>query len=311
MALFCGANGAAAQEYPSKPVRLIVPFAPGAATDAVARNVATKLTERLGQSVVVENRTGAGGNLAYDFVAKSPADGYTLLFATTGIATNASLYKQLPYDVVKDLAPITLVARSSHVLVVQPSLGVNSVKELIALAKSKPGMISYGSSGSGTILHLAGEMMNMKTGTGLVHVPYRGGTLALQDLLGGSIQMVFVDISLGLPQVKAGKLRALGVTGDQRTKAMPDVPTIAEAGIPGYAIDAWFGIFAPAGTPGPIVKRLNRELNAVLADPDLKKRMLELGQELAGSSPEEFSRFLRSEIQKMGEIVRTSGASAN
>jgi tripartite-type tricarboxylate transporter receptor subunit TctC len=311
VALLCSMSSAFAQDYPNRVIRLFVPFATGGAPDVVARNLAQKLSERLGQSVIVENRLGAGGNIAYEAVARSAPDGYTLLFASTGIATNVSLYKQLSYDTMRDFAPITLAARSPHVLVSNPSLPASSVQELIALGKSKPGTLFFGSSGTGTIPHLAGEMFTTKTGVKLMHVPYKGMSLAQTDLMGGSIQLIFSDIPSALSQVKAGKLRAYGVTGAQRSPSMPDVPTLAEAGIPGYAIDAWFGILAPAGTPAPVVNRLSRELRAILAEPELKKKMLDIGQELVGDSPQEFSAFLRSEITKMGEIVRASGAAAN
>jgi tripartite-type tricarboxylate transporter receptor subunit TctC len=304
-------SNAAAQDYPSKPIRLIVPFAAGGAPDVVARNIGQRLSQRVKQAVIVENRLGAGGNIAYETVARSAPDGYTLVLSTTGVATNVSLYKQLSYDVIKDFAPITMVSRSPHVVVTQPSLPVNSIQDLIALGKSKPGQISYGSAGSGTILHLAGEMLNIKTGVKLMHVPYRGGTLALNDLMGGSIQLMFSDIASAVPQIKAGKLRAIAVTGAQRTLSLPDVPTVAEGGVPGYAIEAWFGIMAPAGTPAPIINQLNRELTAILAERDLKEKMLGLGLELEGSSPEAFGSFLRSEVKKMGDIVKASGASLN
>lgn len=311
LALFCSVGGAAAQEYPSRPIRLIVPFAPGGAPDVVARNLAQKLEGRLGQSVIVDNRLGAGGNIAYEAAARSAADGYTLLFASTGIATNVSLYPNLSYDTMKDFAPITLVARSPHVLVAQASLPATSVQELIALGKSKPGDLSFGSSGTGTIPHLAGEMFSEKTGVKLLHIPYKGMSLARNDLMGGLIQLIFSDIPSALALVEAGKLRALGVTGAQRTPSMPDVPTLAEAGVVGYAIEAWFGILAPAGTPAPIVDQLNTEFRAILAEPELKQKMLALGQELVGDSPQEFTDFLRAQVKTMGDIVRASGATVN
>jgi tripartite-type tricarboxylate transporter receptor subunit TctC len=310
-AAFAGIGNAAAQEYPSKPIRLIVPFAAGGAPDVVARNLAQRLSQRVKQPVVVENRLGAGGNIAYEAVARSAPDGYTMVLATTGVATNVSLYKQLSYDAIKDFAPITMVSRSPHVVVTQPSLPVNTIQDLIALARAKPGQLSYGSAGSGTILHLAGEMLSIKTGVKLMHVPYRGGTLALNDLMGGSIQLMFSDIASAVPQIKAGKLRAIAVTGAQRTLSLPDVPTVAEGGVPGYAIEAWFGLLAPAGTPAPVINRLNREFTAILAEQDFKDKMLDLGLELAGSSPEEFGSFVRGEVTKMGDIVKASGASLN
>ncbi|WP_236749922.1 Bug family tripartite tricarboxylate transporter substrate binding protein [Acidovorax carolinensis] len=292
--------------YPDKPLKLVVPFSAGGATDVVARAVAEKLGTRLGQNMVVENRVGAGGNIAYEHVAKSPADGYTLLFASTGLATNATLYKKLNYDALKDFAPISLVARSPHVLVVHPSVPANSVLELIALGKKQP--LSFGSSGNGTILHLAGEMMKTMTGAQLQHVPYRGGTQVLTDLMAGTVQLAFLDMSIATPQIHAGKLRALATTGKERTPKLPDLPTMNEAGILGYAIDVWFGMLAPAGTPQPVVERLNKELQQVLVEPEIKQRMRDIGQELQASSSQDFSRFVRTELQRMGDIVRASNA---
>lgn len=308
--LFSGAV-AFAQDYPNKPVRLVVPFPVGGAPDVLARSTGAKLGERLGQPVVIENRLGAGGNLAYDMVAKAAPDGYTMVLASTGVATNVSLYKNLPYDATRDFAPITLVARSPHVLVSHPSVAAGSVKELIELAKSKSSQLSFGSAGSGTVLHLAGEMFNVMTGSQLLHVPYKGASLALNDLLGGRLTVMFSDIPNALPQIKAGKLRALGVTGAQRSQALPQVPTIAEAGIPGYAIIAWFGLLAPAATPAGVVAKLNKEVVAVLGDPDLKGKMADLGQDLVGDTPEQFGAFIKSEIAKMGEVVKASGAKLN
>jgi tripartite-type tricarboxylate transporter receptor subunit TctC len=314
VSLLCGVAGVAAQDYPNRPIRLLMPFPPGSGTDAVARGLTTRLSERTGQSVVIEYRPGAGGNIAYEAGARSAPDGYTILFATNGIATNASLYKQLAYDTLKDFAPITLVARSPHVLVVNAAVvPAGSVQELIAYARnSKSVQLNFASSGSGTVPHLAGEIFSTRTGVKLVHVPYKGAGQAQTDLLGGSIQMMFSAIAFALPLVKSGKLRALGVTGEQRSAAMPDVPTIAEAGVPGYGIEAWFAILAPAGTPAPMVNRLHRELSTITAEPELKKRMLDLGQELTASgSPQEFGEFLRSEIRKMSEVVKASGAVAD
>jgi tripartite-type tricarboxylate transporter receptor subunit TctC len=311
LALLCGASGAPAQEYPSKLTRLVVPFAVGGAPDVVARNIASRLGDRLGQGVIIDNRLGAAGNIAYEMVARSAPDGYTLLFASTGIATNVSLYKHLSYGTMKDFAPIMLVAKSPHVLVTNLALPAKTVQELIALGKSQAGRLSFGSSGNETIPHLAGEMFMAKTGTELLHVAYKGMSLAQPDLIGGSIHLMFSDIPSVLPQLNAGRLRALAVTGEQRSQAMPNVPTIAEAGVPGYAIEAWFGILAPVGTPVPIINRLNRELRSILIEPELKRRMLEMGQELIGNSPREFSTFLHAEIKKMGDIVKASGATVN
>ena len=306
-----GAERAFAQEYPSKPIRLVVPFPVGGAPDVLARSTGAKLGERLGQPVVIENRLGAGGNLAYEMVAKAAPDGYTMVLASTGVATNVSLYKNLPYDAVRDFAPITLVASSPHVLVAHPSVQASSVRELMGLAKEKSSQLNYGSAGSGTVLHLAGEMFNVMAGAHLLHVPYKGASLALTDLLGGRVTLMFSDIPNALPQIKAGKLRALGVTGAQRSQALPQVPTIAEAGIPGYAIIAWFGLLAPAATPAGIVARLNKEVVAVLGDPGLRAKMADLGQDLVGDTPEQFGAFIKSEIAKMGEVVKASGAKPN
>jgi tripartite-type tricarboxylate transporter receptor subunit TctC len=310
--MLCIGGSAVAQTYPERAIRLVMPFPPGGGTDAVARSIGQRLSERLGQPVVVEARPGAGGNIAYEHVARSAPDGHTLLFATNGIATNVSLYSKLSYDTMKDFAPITLVARSPHVLVANASVPANNLRELIALGKSKPGTLYFGSSGSGTVPHLAGEMFSTQTGAKIVHVPYKGAGAAQTDLVSGSIQLMFASIASSQPFIKQGKLRALGVTGDQRSQAMPEVPTIAEAGVPGYAIEAWFAMLAPAGTPAPIVDRLYREISAIVADPELKKKMLDVGQELiVNKSPAEFSSYLRSEIKKMAEVVKTSGAVAN
>jgi tripartite-type tricarboxylate transporter receptor subunit TctC len=310
--LLCGASSAAAQTYPNRQIHLITPFPPGGGTDAVVRSLGMRLAERLGQPVIIEARPGAGGNIAYGAVARSAPDGYTILFATNGIATNASLYKQLSYDTMKDFAPITLVARSPHVLVANMAVPARTVQELIVLGKSTPDGLSFGSSGIGTVPHLAGEIFSTRTGAKLMHVPYKGAGPAQTDLMGGSIQLMFSSIASALPFVKQGKLRALGVTSEQRTPSMPDVPTLAESGVPGYAIEAWFAMLVPAGTPAPIVERLHRELTAIIADPELKRRMLDLGQELiVNKSPAEFSIFLRSEIKKMGDVVRASGAVAD
>ena len=310
LALFGGAV-AFAQDYPSKPIRLVVPFPVGGAPDVLARSTGVKLSERLGQSVVIENRLGAGGNIAYDMVAKSAPDGYTIVLASTGVASNVSLYKNLPYDAMRDFAPITLVASSAHVLVAHPSVPAGSVRELIALAKAKSPPLSFGSAGSGTVLHLAGEMFKAKTGVQLLHVPYKGSSLAITDLLGGRIDLMFADLPNALPQIKAGKIRALGMTGATRSPALPDLPTIGEAGVPGYAIIAWFGLLAPAGTPADIVAKLNKEVVAILGNPELKAKMADLGQDLVGDKPEQFAEFIKSEIATMGEVVKASGAKLN
>ena len=303
-ALAFASAAAVAQDFPARPVHLVVPFAAGGAPDVVARTIGTRLAERLGQAVVVENKLGAGGNIAYEAVARAPADGYTLVFATTGIATNMSLFKKLRYDTLKDFAPITLVSSGPHVLVANPAVPAKNVRELVAYGKSKPKQLSYGSSGNGTILHLAGELFTIKTGVELQHVPYKGASLAQADLIGGTINLIFSDVASALPYITAGTVRPLAVTGSRRLPSLPDVPTIAESGVPGYDIEAWF---APAGTPPAVVDRLNRELRAVLAMPEVKQRMAALGQNLVGNSPQEFASFLKDEVAKMGEIVKASG----
>lgn len=305
------AAAAQGQAFPARPVHIVVPFPVGGAPDVIARAIGGGLAERLRQQVVVENRLGAGGNIAYEAVAKAAPDGHTALFAATGFATNVSLYKSVPYDPIRDFAPVVLVASSAHVLVAHPDLQVQTVAQLIASAKERPGQIAYGSSGSGTVLHLAGELFNAKAGVKLVHVPYKGATLARADLLGGRVGLMFADLPSALAHIRAGSLRALGVTGAKRLPALPEVPTIAEAGVPGYEIEAWFAIFVPAGVPAPVVGRLNAELLAVLKDAELRRRMGELGQEIHGGSPEALAAFLKSELVKMREIVRVSGAAVN
>jgi tripartite-type tricarboxylate transporter receptor subunit TctC len=309
LAFACAA--AAAQDFPSKPVHLVVPFPAGGAPDVVARTIAQGLGERLGQSVVVENKLGAGGNIAYEAVARAPADGHTLVFATTGIATNMSLFKKLRYDALKNFQPVMLVASGPHVLVANTSVPAKNVRELIAHAKAHPKQLSYGSSGNGTVLHLAGELFNMKAGVELQHVPYRGASLAQSDLVGGTIQLMFSDVASAQQYIQAGTLRPLAVTGSKRLPSLPDIPTLAESGVPGYEIEAWFGILAPAGTPPSSIERLNRELRAVLATPEVKQRMAALGQNLVANTPDQFAAFLRSEVAKMGEIVKSAGLAAD
>lgn len=307
----CCAQAAFAQGYASRTLVLVVPFPVGGAPDVLARTIGAKLGERLGQAVVIENRLGAGGNLAYGSVATAAPDGYTLLLAANGLATNVSLYKNLQYDTVKDFAPISLIATSPHVLVAHPSVQATSASELIALGRAKPGKLTYGSSGSGTVLHLAGEMFKTMSGVELLHVPYKGSSLAVPNLMSGQIDLMFSDIPSVLALVNSGKLRALGVTGAQRSPALPQVPTIAESGLPGYAIEAWFGLLAPARTPGNIVAKLNKEIVTILGDAELKRRMADLGQELTSNTPEQYAAFIKSEITKMAQVVKASGAKVN
>ena len=295
--------------YPTKPIRLIVPFPPGGATDILARAVAQRWTEALGQSVVVENRPGAGGNIGSDLVAKASPDGYTLLMGTVGThAINASLYPSMPYDHVKDFAPVILVAGVPNVMEVNPGVPAKTVQEFIAYAKANPGKINFASSGNGTSIHLSGELFKVMTGVQMTHVPYKGSAPALTDLIGGQVQVMFDNLPPSLPHIKAGKLRALAVTSAARTPALPDVPTVAESGVPGFEASSWFGVLAPAGTPRPIIDRLNAEVAKWLATPEAKERMVSLGANAMGGSPEDFAAHIRAETAKWAKVVKESGA---
>jgi tripartite-type tricarboxylate transporter receptor subunit TctC len=305
----CFASGAFAQAYPNHAIRLVVPFPAGGTTDILARDVAKKLTDALGQSVVVDNRPGAGGNIGADLVAKAPPDGYTLLMGTVGThAINPSLYAKMPYDHVKDFVPVVLVAGVPNVLVVNPSVPVNTVADLIKLAKSKPGAINFASSGSGTSIHLSGELFKTMTGVDMTHVPYKGSSPALTDLMGGQVQIMFDNLPSSLALIKSGKLRAVAVTSLKRAPALPDVPTVSESGVPGFEASSWFGILAPAGTPAPIVAKLNAEVNKWLQSPEGKEQLLAQGAEVAGGPPEQFVAHIRAETDKWAKVVKASGA---
>src|SRR5664279_1265564 len=269
-ALFaCIALGASAQGYPTRPIRLVVPFPAGGTTDILARAVSQKLTEAFGQAVVVDNRPGAAGNIGSDLVAKSTPDGYTLLMGTVGThAINPSLYAKMPYDHIKDFVPVVLVAGVPNVLEVNTSVPVHSVNDLIKLAKDKPGQINFASSGAGTSIHLSGELFKTMAGVDMTHVPYKGSSPALTDLMGGQVQIMFDNLPSSLALIKAGKLRAIAVTSLKRSPALPDVPTISESGVPGFEASSWFGVLAPAGTPAPIVARINSEVNKWLQSPE-------------------------------------------
>jgi len=300
---------AAAQPYPSKPVKLVVPFPPGGSLDNAARLIAQKLTETWGQSVVVENKPGAGGNIGADMVAKSPPDGYTILLgALSTHAVNPSLYKTMPYDAAKDFAPITLVAITPNVLVVNASSPVQTVKEFFAYTKANPGKLSFGSGSIGSGGHLAGELYKVETGTDSVHVPFKGGAPATQALLAGDTQFMFDNLANAMAQVKGGKLRALAVTTVKRSPLAPDLPTMAEAGLPGFDISTWFGLFAPAGTPKDIVAKWNADVTRILNSPDVRARFIADGAEPSPSSPEQFSQFIAAELTKYARIVKASGA---
>jgi tripartite-type tricarboxylate transporter receptor subunit TctC len=296
-----------AQAWPSKPIKWVVPFAPGGTTDILARTIGEKLGVALGQPVIVENKPGAGGGLGADFVAKSAPD--TILGGTISTnAINASLYKDLPYDPVKDFIPITLIARVPNMLVVNNDVPAKTVAELIALMKKNPGKYTFASSGNGTSQHLSGELFKGMAGVDMQHIPYKGSPPALQDVMGGSVTMTFDNITTAWTLAKGGKLRALGVTTAKRSPAAPDVPTIAEAGIVGYEIGSWQGVFAPAGTPAAIVKRLNTEIVKIINMPDVQEKLLALGAEPVGNSTEEFTAFVKTEVVKWGDVVKKSGA---
>jgi tripartite-type tricarboxylate transporter receptor subunit TctC len=300
---------ASAQAYPTKPVRMVVPFPPGGSLDIAGRLIAQKLSEAWGQSVVVENKPGAGGNIGADFVAKSPADGYTILLgALSTHAVNPSLYKTMPYDAAKDFAPITLIAVTPNVLVVNASSPVNNVKEFIAYAKANPGKLSFGSGSNGSAGHLAGELFKVETGTDAVHIPFKGGAPATQALLAGDTQFMFDNLANAMAQVKAGKLKALAVTTAKRSPLVPDLPTMAEAGLPGFDISTWYGFFAPAGTPPAIVAKWNADVTKILNSPDVRAKIVADGAEPSPNTPEQFAQMIAAELAKYAKIVKASGA---
>ena len=311
LALLAPQAGGAADNYPAKPIRFVVAFPPGGGTDIIARVIAQKLSERLAQQVVVDNRPGAGCNIGTDIVAKSAPDGYTILMGSAGpLAINASLFAKMPFDPIKDLAPVTLAASTPNVLVVHPSLPARTVKELIALARARPGEINFASSGHGTPAHLAGELFNSMAGVKLVHVPYKGAAPALADLLGGQVQIMFSTMPPALPHVKDGKLRALAVTSRKRSPAAPDLPTLDEAALAGFEAITWHGVVVPAGTPTTVIALLNREIVAILHLPEVVERLSGQGAEALGSTPEEFAAYIGSESVKWAKVVRESGAKA-
>ncbi len=305
----CVASAALSQDYPSRPIRIIVPFPAGGTADLLARQIGQTMSEALRQQVVIENRPGAGGNIGADLAAKSKPDGYTLLMGTVSThAINPNLYPKMPYDPVKDFAPVTMVARMPNLLVVHPSVPASNVAELIALAKTRPGALAFASAGNGTTQHLAGELFKKMAGVDMIHVPYKGNAPAVTDLVGGQVQVMFDNIPVSLQQVRAGKLRALAVTGPARSPVLPELPTLAEAGLPGYSITSWFGLYAPSGTSPQIIERLNREANKALATAQIRRRLTDQGIEPAGGTPGQFADFMRAELVKWGKIVRESGA---
>jgi tripartite-type tricarboxylate transporter receptor subunit TctC len=308
---FClAAMSTAASAYPERPIRIVLGFPAGGGADVVLRTVTPGLAEELGQPVFVDNRPGAGGNLGMDMVAKAQPDGYTLLMAAPGLVTNASLYENLPFDPAKDFTAIGMVSSVPNVLVVNPSLPVHSVQELIDYAASHPGELNYASSGIGTSLHLAAALFERDAGIRMTHVPYRGGPAAINDVIGGQVQLMFSVLPLAVPQIKSGKLRALAVTGTARTDALPGVPTMMEAGVKGYTATTWNGLVAPAGTPAPIVDQLNAALQKVLDRPDVRKTFAGMGQEVVKDTPEQFDRMLKAETVKWERVIKDAAIKA-
>ena len=304
------ASAAMAQSFPQRPVRIVVPYPPGSGTDIVARILGQKLSEGWGQQVIVDNRPGAGAIIGVDAVAKAAPDGYTIGIADTGpLAINPALYPKLPYHPVRDFAPVTVVATLPFILVVNPGVPAMNVAELVALAKSKPGQINYASVGNGSAVHLATELFKSRAGINLTHIPYKGSAPALQGVLSGEASVMFVNLLSAMPLVKAGRLRALAASPGTRIGALPDLPTIAEAGVPGYEFEAWFGIVAPAGTPKPVVDRLNQELRRVIALPEVRDLLVNKGGfEPVGSTVESFTSLIPSEMERWGKLVRETGA---
>jgi tripartite-type tricarboxylate transporter receptor subunit TctC len=299
---------ASAQSFPTKPIKIVVPFPAGGTVDFFARVISTKLSEALGQSVLVENRAGAGGNIAAEAVAKAAPDGYTLLMGSEIIAINTSLYSKIGYDPVKDLAPITLVGTVPNILIVHPSLPVNSVNDLIALAKKTPGKISFASTGQGTSTHLSSELFKLMANVDMLHIPYKGGPPAIADLISGQVNMMFINMPTGITHVRSGKAKIIAVSSIKRVSQLPDVPTVDQAGVKGFETSAWSGLYAPAGTPVDIINRLNAEVVKILKQPSVREQLMAQGAEPVGDSPEEFSRFTLAEISKWAKIIKISGA---
>ncbi|HET9651838.1 MAG TPA: tripartite tricarboxylate transporter substrate binding protein [Usitatibacter sp.] len=303
---------AIAQDYPSKPIHFVVPYPAGGPLDTVARLLGSKVSESVKQPVIVENKPGAGGNIGADFVAKSAPDGYTILMGAVAThAINPTLYASIPYDPVRDFTPITQVASTPNVLVVNPSIPAKNVQEFIAYAKAHPGKLNFGSGSTGSAGHLAGELFDTMAGVKMVHVPYKGAGPAMQDLIGGQIQLMFDNLASSLGQIKAGRVKPLAVTTAKRTALAPDLPTISESGLPGFDISTWFGIFVPAKTPQPVVDRLYAEFTRELAMPEVREAMLKLGAEPVGNKPAEFAAYIRSEAEKYAKLIKASGAKAD
>ena len=306
--LMAAGTALAAQSYPTRPIRMIVPFNPGGTSDTIARIFGQKVTEAWGQPVVGDIRPGASGIIGTEIAARAPGDGYTLLHGNLSqFATNPSLYSKITYDTLRDFVPLSLIGSAPQLLVVHPGLPVKSVRELIQLAKSKPGALNFGSGGAGTLASLGGEMFNLRAGVSIVHVPYKGTVLALNDLLGGRVQLIFSDMPIALPHAKSGKLRALAVTTPKRTSLLPEMPTVAESGLPGFALENWWGLLAPRGVPREIVAKLNAEIVRVHGLPDVKERYAALGIEATSSTPEAFAGYIRSEAAKFAKVINDAG----
>lgn len=317
MAAVCGAvllswgAAAAAQNYPSKPVRFVVPFAPGGSTDTLARAMGGKLSELLNQQVVIDNRPGANGDIGTGIVARAVPDGYTIVLGyIANFGIGPSLYDKMPYDPVKDFAPVTQVAGASNILVIHPSLPAKNFKEFIAYSKANPKKVTFASASVASVGHLTGELLNDLAGIDMVHVPYKGSGQAISDLVGGHIKVMISGMASTLPHVKSGKLRGIATTGARRTPATPDLPTIAESGFPGFEATSWFGVLAPAGTPRPVVARLNKDIIRALQDPAVAKRLADVGFEITTGTPEQFAAYIQSEIKKWAKVVKASGAKA-
>ena len=306
LAILFSGGAALAQSFPAKPVHVIVPFPPGGGTDVVARTVTPKMAELLGQPFVVENRAGAGGNIGTEFVAKAAPDGHTLLVASASTAINTTLVKDLSWDFARDFAPVVLMVVNQHLLAAHPSVPASSVKELVALAKAKPGQVTYASYGSGSSSHLAAELFKMMAGVDLLHVPYKGAAPAINDVLGGQVHVLFADVAPMLAHVKSGKLKALGIGSARRFEGLPDVPTISESGVPGFESGGFLGLVAPARTPPAVISALNAAAQKALAMPDVRERLLALASPPVGGTPEEFQKRIREEIDKWARVIRAA-----
>lgn len=301
----------AAQQYPARPIRVFIPFTAGSAADIIARALEPQLREKLGQSLIIDNRGGAGGNIAAELTAKSPNDGYSVMMGTVGThAINLSLYSKLAFHPQRDFTPIALVGENPNILVINPYVPAKSIKELIALGKARPGQLNYGSSGAGTTVHLSAELFSVMAGVKMVHVPYKGASEALTSLLGGQLDLMFASLSSAIPLVKSGRLRAFGVTGEKRSPSLPDMPTIAEAALPGYSASAWFALFGPAGMPPAAVSTLSNAALASVQTQEVKDRLFASGVEVRTMPPDELTKFVDSEIKKWAQVVKASGARA-